>query len=222
MNKRKPAASIIRFGIIIPSGQDIPIPVSSIHLGKSTREELKDDPSSPSILENQLQYLEKMGTRHPIDYWRAIKGCAKFNREFPPSVRAYLGRCADRMLSEEAERPRDVRKTLLWILEFPKKGMGPGSPLDPSDGALLAMQKRLFAFNFIERLGRFDRGDKVSEARKDAGYDVFRKNKKDETLRQYLREVFRVSALPSTIKEWQPVIDRYLDDLRTGKATGLI
>src|SRR5262249_17533970 len=106
-----------------PSGQDIPIPVSSIRLQKSTREELKDHPTSPSILESELRPLEKRGTRDPVDYWGAIKGCVKFNREFPPSVRAYLGRCADRMLSEEAERPRDVRKTLLWILEFPKKRM---------------------------------------------------------------------------------------------------
>jgi hypothetical protein len=221
MNKRKPAASAIWFGITTPSGQDIPIPVSSVQLQKSTRGEQKDDPRSLSILENELQHLEKKGTRNPVDYWKAVKGCIKFNREFPPSVRAYLGRCADRMLSEEAERPRDVRKTLLWILEFPKKKMGPGSPLDRSDDAFLAQQKQWFAFNFVVRLSRFDRWGKVSEARKDAGYDAFRKNKKDKILRQYLREEFRVSELPSTIEEWQPVIDRYLDDVRKGKRTVL-
>jgi hypothetical protein len=131
---------------------------------KSTRREQKDDPRSLSAREDELQHLEKRGTRNPIDYWKAVKGCVKFNREFPPSVRAYLGRCADRMLSEEAERPRDVRKTLLWILEFPKKGMGPGSPLDRDDGGFLAAQKRWFAFNFVERLSRFDRGDTASAA----------------------------------------------------------
>jgi hypothetical protein len=194
-----------------PSGQDIPIPVSSVRLQKSTRGELKDYPSSPSILESELRHLEKRETRNPVDYWKAIKGCVKFNRKFPPSVTAYLGRCADRMLSEEAERPRDVRKMLLWILGFPKKGMGTGSPLDRSDDAFLAMQKRWFAFNFVERLSRFDQGDKLSEARKDAGYDVFMTNKKDEILRRYLREEFRVKELPSTIKEWQPVMELRLD-----------
>jgi hypothetical protein len=200
-----------------PSEQDIPIPVSSVRFLKPTRKELKDYPSSSSILESELQRLEKSETRHPVDYWRAIKGCVKHQREFPPSVIAYLGRCADRMLSEEAERPRDVRKTLLWIMEFPKKGMGPGSPLDRSDDAFLTVQKRWFAFNFVERLGRFDRGDKLGEARKNAGYDVFGKNKKDKILRQYLREEFGVSELPSTMEEWQPVIGRYLNDVRTGK-----
>jgi hypothetical protein len=32
----------------------------------------------------------------------------------------------------------------------------------------------------------------------------------------------QVNELPSTIKEWQPVISRYLDDIRTGKRTVLV
>jgi hypothetical protein len=109
-------------------------------------------------------------------------------------------------------RPRDIRKTLLWIFGFSKKKGGSGNLLDPGAGVLRWAQKAVFASHFAKRL---DQGEDPVTARGNASTDAFEEVVDDRTLQRYLREVFRLKNLPLTIEEWKPVTDWFRVTLKT-------
>jgi hypothetical protein len=151
-----------------------------------------------------LRYFQSKATRSPVYAWVAIGVCIRNKKPFPDWVIAYLGRCADRMTSDDARRSRGVRKTLLWIFGFPKKKTGPGKPLEPYPHD---EWKTVFAAKFAERIGR---GDDPRTARDSACNAVFgERGPDDRTLQRYLREVFELPYLPSTVEEWKPLTDAY-------------
>ena len=179
-----------------------------------------------------LDVLQELAATHgPHFTWWAIQDCIKHKEPFPTWVMDYLGGCADRMMSDhtdkKAKRARSgkakrtivPRDRLLTIFDFPKqKKPGPGSPVDPRDVARKATRKVYFAIQFAVLLKL---GQDPAKARKNAGFDVFGKDKDmdDRTLRKYLREEFQKPRLPVTKPEWEPVIARYYNDVMAGKRT---
>jgi hypothetical protein len=157
-------------------------------------------------IEHDLRLLERLYGPHFT--WWAIRDCIRNKREFPEWVTAYLGRCANRMLSGKAKRVSDPRKRLLEIFEFRQKKPGPGGPSEE-------VLRSLFAMNFALRLLFDEEGkeDNPVDARKNAGDEVFGEgNIDDRTLQRYLREQFQLKklSLPLTTEEWMPVFDRQL------------
>jgi hypothetical protein len=168
----------------------------------------------------------------PFYAWLTIDHCIRHTKPLPDWVMAYLGECAgrvmsvhyeerrrlcDRMiptrytegrrLSGKAKQARDIRKTLQSVFGFPKKKSGPGSLFDPDAEAHIWTQKVVFALHFA---GRLDQRDDPHTARDNACNDVFGKDGPDDrTLQRYLREVFGVVNLPSTIEAWKPVTNCY-------------
>jgi hypothetical protein len=75
-------------------------------------------------------------TGNPYYAWAAIRICISHKHAFPEWLSAYLENCADRMLSDEASKARDLRKVLPWILGFPslldpaRRKSGPGNPVE--------------------------------------------------------------------------------------------
>jgi hypothetical protein len=167
-------------------------------------------------IEKALESWEKLAPRYPVHYWLAINVCIREQYQFPDWVMAYLGQCAQRVLSDRTKQTKNERKTLRWILGFPKKGMGSKKPLDPRDEIFLGARRHAFAKVFVKHL---DRGEDPAEARGNAGLAIFDEVEDDRTLRKYLREEFQVRKLPRTIKEWEPVVDRYLNNVRAKKRT---
>jgi len=106
-------------------------------------------------------------TNNPYYAWQAIAVCTTHKKEFPEWVRAYLAECAERMNSPKAEKSRDLRRDLPWIIGFPSKH-GPGNLLDPTqDGP-----DPCFALIFAMRL---EQGDSPVEALHNACNEVFDK-----------------------------------------------
>jgi hypothetical protein len=161
-----------------------------------------------------LRFLEKLSANYgPHFTWWAIRNCIRDKREFPEWVRAYLGRCANRVLSGKAKRARkakrisDPRKRLVEIFEFPeKKKPGPGGPSEE-------LHRAVFAMDFALRV-LFGEEDKPKKARVNAGDEVFGEgNVDDRQLQRFLREQFQLKKnvpMPETKKEWEPVFDRHL------------
>jgi hypothetical protein len=159
--------------------------------------------------DRDLRLFEKAAIRtgNPFYFWLAIDICSKNEKkQFPDWVNAYLGQCANRMMSDKAKQATDVRKILPWIFAFPKKKSGPGKFLDPYYGAVDRRQKVRFACKFAMRLYR---GEDPVDARKNAGDEVFEEVLDDKTLQRYLLREFRLTHWPETTEEWKPVIDRY-------------
>jgi hypothetical protein len=184
-----------------------------------------------------LQRFRASGS--PFYAWLTIDRCIRHKKPLPDWVMTYLAQCADRVMSVhyaerrrlcdrmiatrytkrrrpsgKAKQARDIRETLQWVFGFPtKKESGPGSLFDPdAEEDLRWTQKVVFALHFAERL---DQGDDPVTARSDACNDVFVEDVEDRTLQRYLREVFRLTRLPSTIEEWKPVTDEYRVALKT-------
>jgi hypothetical protein len=159
--------------------------------------------------ERELGLLQKFAAiGGPYFAWWAIRICIKHKRQFPDWITDYLGECADRMLSDDAKRISDARKTLLWIFGFPKNRPGPGGLFKPG----IEVLKDQFAVNFALRLHGGE--DDPVKARGDAG-DEFLPGTEDRTLQRYLLEVFQLKKMPSTYDQWMAVFDRHLMAIAT-------
>lgn len=149
-------------------------------------------------------------TGNPYYAWQAIRICVKHKKEFPDELIAYLGECADRMLSDEAEKARDVRKVLPWILGFPKKH-GPGNLLNPDDDP---DNRQGFALTFMVKIAQ---GEKPSDALKNAATEILGKecvDKADEkTLQRWIRSEIGLQRWPRTAEEWDYVKRRFARDI---------
>ena len=145
-------------------------------------------------------------TGNPYYAWRAVRHCIEHGKEFPEWLFAYLGECAERMLSDEAKKKgRDLRKALPWIFGFPnvldptQRKRGPGNMLDP-EGDPRMMD---FAMKFAVRL---EHGAQPAAAMSDACNDVFDgKNASvdEKTLRRWLLKAFDLKKSPKTADEWK-------------------
>ena len=190
------------------------------------------DVEFPNLL---LRRFQASGS--PFYVWLTIRLCIRHKKPLPDWVMAYLAQCADRFMSVHyAERralcdrmkptrytegrrlsgktkpARDLRETFQRVFGFPtKEKNGPGSLFDPDAEAHIWIQKVVFALHFAERLVQ---GDDPVTARSNACDDFFAEVVDDRTLQRYLREVFDLTSLPSTIEEWKPVVDSYLVMLR--------
>jgi len=137
--------------------------------------------------------------------WWAIQICVRDKKPFPDWITAYLGRCANRIVSGKVNQAR-TRKSVLEIFDFPKKKPGPGGPREE-------VLKALFAFDFGLRLlqGQEGEEDNPVAARKNAGIE-FLPDTDDRSLQRYLRQQFRLGdlPLPETTEEWRPVLYRHV------------
>jgi hypothetical protein len=141
-------------------------------------------------------------TRNPVFAWMAIDACSRGNIEFPEWVRLYLGDCAQRMLSPDAEEASDVRKVLPSIMGFSLR-RGPGNPLKPFGND---WQYTDAAITFM---GGIAKGAKPAAALRSAfdGLDSTAADKMDEkTLQSHIKKFFEVSRAPRTNAGWRQVI----------------
>jgi hypothetical protein len=159
---------------------------------------------------------ELADTGNPYYAWMAIQVCIEHEKEFPDWVLAYLGECAERMMSDKARKEgRDIRKALPWIFGFPnvldpsQRKRGPGNMLDPYGGP----DTLTFALRFAVRL---EQGEQPSAAMSNACNDVFdgREASADEkTLRRWLLKEFNLKKSPKTAEEWKKVARRHYRSL---------
>jgi hypothetical protein len=147
-------------------------------------------------------------TGNPYYAWRAVRDCIEHGIKFPEWLFAYLGECAERMLSDEAKKEGcDLRKALPGIFGFPnvldptQRKRGPGNMLDPEGDP----DRLDFVLNFAMRL---ERGQQPTAAMSDACNDVFDGKKADvdeKTLRRMLLKEFDLKKSPKTADEWKKV-----------------
>jgi hypothetical protein len=153
---------------------------------------------------------------NPYYAWTAVDVCIKHGTEFPEWLFAYLGECAERMLSDEAKKEgRDLRKALPWIFGFPnvldptQRKRGPGNMLDPEGDP----DRMKFAFKFAIRL---ERGQQPAAAMSDACNDVFdgKNDSADEkTLRRWLLKEFDLKKSPKSAEEWKKVAREHFSSI---------
>ena len=161
-------------------------------------------------LQGTLQELAHTG--NPYFAWMAIQVCIEHGRQFPEWLLAYLGDCAERMLSDKArEGGRDIRKVLPWIFGFPnvfdpsQSKKGPGNLLNPEgDPDMLD-----FVLNFATRL---ERGEKLSAAVRNACNTAFSgklADVDDKTLRSWLRKCLGLKEEPPNADAWLDAAREY-------------
>jgi len=164
--------------------------------------------------DRELRMFQKLAAiGGPYFTWWTIQICIRHKIEFPDWVIDYLGKCADRIRSDKAERAAsiDVRKTLLWIFGFPKKKKaGPTRLFGPVGPGVQALKDH-FAVDFAVRVHN---GEGPVEARGNAG-EAYLPGADDRTLQRYLLEVFKLKKMPSTFDEWMSVFDRHLMAIAT-------
>jgi hypothetical protein len=155
--------------------------------------------------------------------WEAISVCIKHKKAFPKVLLDYLEQCAERVSSDPAKKPGDLRKVLPWVLGFPnvfdpaRRKRGPGNPLNPQ-----SQDKRIrgvFALRFAMRI---ENGQEPLEAMRDACSDVFdgrQANADEKTLQHWLCEEFNLKKWISNADEWKAVTGKYhsgcIDFIRT-------
>jgi hypothetical protein len=144
------------------------------------------------------------GSGNPIYAWGAMRMCVGAGKPIPSWVIKYFAQCADRMISEWDTS--DLQAVLPRILGFPKKGPGPGKPLQPGPGEDKAAFTRKFLNYILE-------GKDPKTARADACNEVFScafaDKVTDKTLVGYLLETLRLQeAPPKNAQEWKAVAYR--------------
>jgi hypothetical protein len=161
----------------------------------------------------QGAYAELVDTGNPYYAWLAVKVCVEHKRELPDWVLAYLGKCAERMLSDKPKKEgRDLRKALPRIFGFSsvldsaQRKRGPGNMLDPvGDPDRLA-----FALQFGFRL---EQGEQVPAAISNACNDVFdgkRASVDEKTLRRWLLKELNLKGTPKNADEWKMAVRKYI------------
>jgi hypothetical protein len=148
-------------------------------------------------------------TGNPYYAWLAIDVCIEHQRTLPEWLRAYLGECAKRMLSEHAREAGDLRKVLPWALGFPnvldseQRRCGPGNLLDPHPRGF---ERMMFALGFAIRL---EKGEEPLEAMRNACNEVFEGKEADaddKTLQRWLLKEFDLERWPANTEQWKSVV----------------
>jgi hypothetical protein len=158
--------------------------------------------------------IELACTRNPYYAWQAIGNCIKHNKKFPDLIIDYLAMCAERMQSPRAEKSRDLRQELPWILDFPQK-RGPGNMLNPGGKV---RSRATFAVRFAFRIRK---GEPPVEAMRNACNDTFDADDAaidDKTLRRWLLEQWGPKEWPRTNAEWVNIIRQHMHSILEAQA----
>jgi hypothetical protein len=154
-------------------------------------------------LRGAVSELQRSG--NPYYVWMAIGVCIKHNKLFPEWILAYLGDCADRILSDQAREARDLRKVLPWALGFPslfnhaQRKSGPGNLLNPE-----GPDRSMFALRFAIRL---EEGEKPLDALRNAYNDAFETNDNadEKTLKHWLCKEYNLTKWTSSADNWKAI-----------------
>jgi len=143
-----------------------------------------------------------MNQQTPYYVWAAIDFCTRAKIGFPDWVNRYLAECAERMLSPDSTKSRDLRKVLPEIMGFPRKKPGPGHLLDPDPEWRYGAPAWRFAV-------QIEKGEKPTAALRDA-FDVLDPVIGDkmeaETLLAHIKRYFCITNAPRTNAEWKQAL----------------
>jgi hypothetical protein len=148
----------------------------------------------------QLNGLRELWSadKNPLWVWVAISTCVEHDHSFPDWVTKYLGQVANRLLSEDALRAKDVREILPGVFGFKSK-RGPHHRLRAGKDMRQAEE---FAMRFAILI--MD-GKTPVEAR--AGACDERETPEDTTLQRRLRKYFKLQEkAPSDNAGWRKII----------------
>jgi hypothetical protein len=157
-------------------------------------------------------------TGNPYYAWLAILTCIGHDKVYPEWVIAYLYQCSERMISDKAQKSKDLGRILPWVFDFPNK-RGPGRLLNPDLGG--SPDRRLFPMRFADLLFplrfaiRIAEGEEPAEAMRNACNDAFDKKTADKvddkTLRRWLLKDFGLKERPASAQEWKIITRQYYE-----------
>jgi len=178
-------------------------------------------------------------TFNPYYVWKTISVCIEHNKPFPEWVIAYLSQCSERMISDKAQKSKDLGRILPWIFDFPNK-RGPGRLLNPDPGGALEgrlypiarPREVMFQAQFAFRV-TFE-GEEPPEAMRNACNFAFDKKTADKvddkTLKRWLLKAFGLKKWPASAEKWKTIrrqsyrhsIDSLLDHYERTKSRGTL
>jgi hypothetical protein len=138
-------------------------------------------------------------TGNPYYVWQTIEICIREKINLPYWVNQYLAECAQRMLSPDATKSRDLGRVLPRIMGFPQK-RGPGHSLEPDRESHLFFKP---AWTFLFEI---EKGKKPTAALRSA-FEVLDQEVCDKmenkTLLRHIKKFFFITEKPRTNAEWK-------------------